>query len=194
MRTTNEINAGSMADIAFLLLIFFLVTTTMDVDTGITRKLPPLPPEDEKVEVRERNIFKVFVSKSDRLFFNNNQQDVSQLRAAAVTFLHLGNLKNEYTPADRPEKREKEIRLLGGTVYISKGIISLKSDRGTSYEMYIKVQNELTAAIRELRDELSDKHFGMNFEQLTDKDKVEAIQKAVPIAISEAEPENTVGN
>lgn len=194
MRTVNEINAGSMADIAFLLLIFFLVTTTMDVDTGITRKLPPLPPEDEKVEVRERNIFKVFVSKSDRLFFNNNQQDVSHLRAAAVTFLHSGNLKNEITPADRPEKREKEIRLLGGTVYISKGIVSLKNDRGTSYEMYIKVQNELTAAIRELRDEISKKHFGMNFEQLTDKDKVDAIQLAVPIAISEAEPENTGGN
>jgi hypothetical protein len=83
--------------------------------------------------------------------------------------------------------------LLGGTVYISKVIISLKNDRGTSYDMYIQVQNELAAAIRELRDELANQYFGMNFGQLTDLDKIDAIQEAVPVAISEAEPENIGG-
>jgi biopolymer transport protein ExbD len=193
-RTVNEINAGSMADIAFLLLIFFLVTTTMDVDTGITRKLPPPPPKEmEDIKVKERNIFKVRVSKSDRLLYNGTPGDISQLKDEAISFLHSGNISNPATAIDRTEKREKDIPLLGGTVYISKGIISLKNDRGTSYDMYIQVQNELAAAIRELRDELSMKYFGMNFDQLTDLDKIDAIQSAVPVAISEAEPENIGG-
>lgn len=194
MRTVNEINAGSMADIAFLLLIFFLVTTTMDVDTGISRKLPRLPQPNEEILIKKRNTFKVLVSKTDRLFINDKPGEIIQLKDAAKIFLHSGNLKNKVTPANRPEKREKEIELLGGTVYISKGIISLKNDRRTSYDMYIKVQNELTKAIRELRDELSNKHFRMNFDQLKDKNKVEAIQMAVPVSISEAEPENAGDN
>jgi len=193
-RPVNEINAGSMADIAFLLLIFFLVTTTMDIDTGITRKLPPPPPEDmEDIKVKERNIFKVLVNKNDRLLVNNKPGDIRLLREQAKEFLSNPNLKNPNPPEDRPEKREKDIPLLGGTVYVSKGVISLKNDRGTSYDMYIQVQNELAAAIRELRDELSNRYFGMNFEQLSDKDKIDAIQEAIPVAISEAEPENIGG-
>jgi biopolymer transport protein ExbD len=102
-RPVNEINAGSMADIAFLLLIFFLVTTTMDVDTGITRKLPPPPPKDmEDIKVKERNIFKVLVSKSDRLLFNGKPGDISQLKDEAIAFLHSGSLANPNTPIDRP--------------------------------------------------------------------------------------------
>lgn len=86
------------------------------------------------------------------------------------------------------------IPLLGGDIYISKGIISLKNDRGTSYDMYIQVQNELAAAIRELRDDMSMQFFGMNFSQLTDEEKRDAIQKAIPVAVSEAEPEDIGGN
>lgn len=193
-RPVNEINAGSMADIAFLLLIFFLVTTTMDIDTGITRKLPPPPPKDAKIpEVKERNIFKVLVNKNDKLLINGEVGDIRNLREQAKQFLNNPNLQVKNTPADRPEKKEKDIPLLGGKVYVSKGIISLKNDRGTSYDMYIQVQNELAAAIRELRDELSQKYFGMNFKQLTDEDKIDAIQEAIPVAISEAEPENIGG-
>ena len=193
-RPVNEINAGSMADIAFLLLIFFLVTTTMDIDTGITRKLPPPPPEDmEDIKVKERNIFKVLVNKNDRLLVNNKPGDIRLLREQAKEFLSNPNLKNPNPPEDRPEKREKDIPLLGGIVYVSKGVISLKNDRGTSYDMYIQVQNELAAAIRELRDEMSNQFFGMNFDQLSDNDKIDAIQEAVPVAISEAEPENIGG-
>jgi biopolymer transport protein ExbD len=194
-RPVNEINAGSMADIAFLLLIFFLVTTTMDIDTGITRKLPPPPPEDmEDIKVKERNIFKVLVNKNDRLLLNGKPGDITFLKDMAKDFLHSGNLNNPNSSEDMPEKREVNVPLLGGNIFISKGIISLKNDRGTSYDMYIQVQNELAAAIRELRDELSNQFFGMNFNQLTDEEKRKAIQRAVPVAVSEAEPEDIGGN
>lgn len=194
-RPVNEINAGSMADIAFLLLIFFLVTTTMDVDTGITRKLPPPPPEEmEDIKVKERNIFKVLVNKNDRLLLNGKPGDISFLKDMAKEFLNNGDLRNPASAEDMPEKKSVEIPLLGGEIWISKGIVSLKNDRGTSYDMYIQVQNELAAGIRELRDELSNEFFGMRFDQLTDQDKIKAIQKAVPVAISEAEPEDIGGN
>jgi biopolymer transport protein ExbD len=194
-RPVNEINAGSMADIAFLLLIFFLVTTTMDVDTGITRKLPPPPPEDmEDIKVKERNIFKVLVNKNDRLLLNGKPGDITFLRQQVRDFLHSGNLNNPASPESMPEKRMVNIPLFGGDVFVSKGIISLKNDRGTSYDMYIQVQNELAAAIRELRDELSFQFFGMNFKQLTDDAKRKSVQRAVPVAISEAEPEDIGGN
>lgn len=194
-RPVNEINAGSMADIAFLLLIFFLVTTTMDIDTGITRKLPPPPPEDmEDIKVKERNIFKVLVNKNDRLLLNGKPGDIRMLKVQAKDFLNNGNLKNPASADDMPEKKMVNIPLLGGDIYISKGIISLKNDRGTSYDMYIQVQNELAAAIRELRDDMSMQFFGMNFSQLTDEEKRDAIQKAIPVAVSEAEPEDIGGN
>lgn len=195
-RPVNEINAGSMADIAFLLLIFFLVTTTMDIDTGITRKLPPPPPEDvDPPKVKERNTFKVLVSKSDRLLVNGKPGDISMLRQQTKEFLSNPNLKNPVSPEDRPEKKEPVyVELLGGDIYVSKGIVSLKNDRGTSYDMYIQVQNELAAAIRELRDEMSEKYFGLKYSQLKDDDKIKAIKKAVPVAISEAEPEDIGGN
>ncbi len=196
-KKVNEINAGSMADIAFLLLIFFLVTTTMDVDTGISRKLPPPPPKDqEDIKVKERNVLKVLVSKSDRLMVNNKPDDVSNLRYEVKEFLRNTDIHNPISPEDKPEKKKKSINLplLGGEVWPSNGVISLKNDRGTSYDMYIQVQNELAAAIRELRDELTQQYFGMRFKQLTDNNKIKAIQKAIPIAISEAEPAEIGGN
>ena len=194
-RPVNEINAGSMADIAFLLLIFFLVTTTMDIDTGITRKLPPPPPEEmEDIKVKERNIFKVLVNKNDRLLLNGKPGDIRMLKVQAKDFLHSGNLKNPSSSETMPEKRLVNVPILGDDIYISKGIISLKNDRGTSDDIYIHVQNEVAAAIRELRDELSNQFFGMNFEQLTDEEKRKAIQRAVPVAVSEAEPEDIGGN
>jgi biopolymer transport protein ExbD len=195
-RPVNEINAGSMADIAFLLLIFFLVTTTMDIDTGITRKLPPPPPEDvDPPKVKERNTFKVLVSKSDRLLINGKPGDISLLRQQTKEFLSNPNLKSPVSPEDMPEKKEPVyVELLGGDIYVTKGIVSLKNDRGTSYDMYIQVQNELAAAIRELRDEMSKKYFGLKYSQLTDDDKIKAIKKAVPVAISEAEPEDIGGH
>lgn len=188
-RALQEINAGSMADIAFLLLIFFLVTTTMDVDTGITRKLPPpLDPEIEPPDIKDRNIFNVLINSNDRLMVEGKQGNINTLKKEAKEFL-----ANPYNNEDLPEKNIKEIEGLG-EYPVSKGIISLKNDRGTSYDMYIQVQNELAAAILELRDELSIEKFGVKFDKLFDEVKIDAIQKAIPMSISEAEPENVGGD
>jgi len=187
-REVPEINAGSMADIAFLLLIFFLVTTTMDIDTGITRKLPPPVENEEDIDIKERNVFKVLVNSSDRLLVEGVPGDIRLLKEEVKEFM-----TNPMRLEDLPEMELRFIEHLG-EVEVSKGVVSLKNDRGTSYEMYIKVQNELTAAFAELRDELSMRMYGVKFDNLVDENRIDAIQQAVPMAISEAEPENIGGN
>ena len=188
-RKAPEINAGSMADIAFLLLIFFLVTTTMDVDSGLVRKLPP-PPEDEQAtdsDIKNRNIMVVLVNANDQLLVRGEPSDISDLRRLAKEFIA--------NPADKenmPEKSVVEVDFLGPT-RISKQVISLQNDRGTSYEMYIKVQNELAAAYNELRNELARQKFGKTYDELIsfdEADKVAAIRKVYPQRISEAEPKS----
>ena len=187
-REVPEINAGSMADIAFLLLIFFLVTTTMDIDTGITRKLPPPVEDDTEMDIKERNIFKVLVSNSDRLMVEGNVSDIRTLREDVKEFMT--------NPGNREDLPEKELRVIEnlGEIEVSKGVVSLKNDRGTSYEMYIKVQNELASAFRELRDDVSMRFYGVKFKNIINEDQKKAVQQAVPMAISEAEPENIGGN
>ena len=179
-----DLNAGSMADISFLLLIFFLVTTTMDVDSGITRRLPP-PVEnpEQDVKVKERNIMNVMINKYDKLLVNGKPGDITTLKEMTKEFI-TPNPNDEKAP----ETEVKDIELLGN-IMLSKGVVSLKNDRGTSYLMYISVQNELARAFNEMKDEMSMKYFGQHFADLTDKDKIEAINKAVPVRISEAEPE-----
>ena len=179
-----EINASSMADISFLLLIFFLVTTTMDTDSGITRRLPP-PVENPEmdVKVKERNIMNVMINKYDKLLVNGKPGDVATLKDVTKDFItpHPNDEK-------APETEVKEIELLGN-IMLNKGVVSLKNDRGTSYSMYISVQNELARAFNEMKDEMSLKYFNQHYADLTDKDKIDAINKAVPVRISEAEPE-----
>lgn len=179
-----DLNAGSMADISFLLLVFFLVTTTMDTDTGITRRLPP-PIENPEmdVKVKERNIMNVMINKYDKLLVNGKPGDITTLTEMTKEFITP-------KPSDEsaPEVEVKEIELIGN-VMLNKGVVSLKNDRGTSYLMYISVQNELARAFNEMRDEMSLKYFNQHYEDLTDKDKIDAINKAVPVRISEAEPE-----
>ena len=184
-RQVSEINAGSMADIAFLLLIFFLVTTTMDVDSGILRKLPP-PVEDipEDQQVKKRNVFEVLVNMNDQLLVEGELGNIQTLRNKAKDFI-----KNASDNPDLSEKKPVEDIELIGQYRISKGVVSLQNDRGTSYDMYIQVQNELVAAFRELRDELSMQKFGKKYKGLS-KDKVKAIRKAIPMMISEAEPKS----
>ncbi len=189
-KAAPEINAGSMADIAFLLLIFFLVTTTMDVDTGITRKLPP-PVEDteDDIDVKDRNVLKILVNNQDRLLIDGKPGDISQLRYKVIDFITPHPENPEY-----PEVTSKYIEQLKTEIVVSKGIISLKNDRGTSYDMYIAVQNELAAAFNELKDRFSMDQYGMKYSVLIDKDKIDAVNAAVPVAISEAEPEDIGGN
>ncbi len=181
-RKTPGLNTGSMSDISFLLLAFFLMVSNINTDMGIARKLPPPLPEDaEAPDVRERNIFVVMVNKDDRLLLNNEYGRIEDLKDRAKEF--LGN------PNDLPNLPEKvatDIPLLG-TVDVSKGVISLRNDRGTSYDMYLQVQNELTAAIKEMRDDMSTAYFGKKFADITESQR-EAIETAIPVAISEAEP------
>lgn len=189
-RKVQEINAGSMADIAFLLLIFFLVTTTMNIDSGIMRILPPILEDEEQIEVNERNVFTVLINSSDQIFVNNKPGNLKDLRRDAKDFLtprpQMANNK-KYAQVKEPEEYEYL-----GTFQSSKGVISMQNDRGTSYKMYIAVQNELAAAVRELRDDISKEKFGKNFQELleTNEEAAKDIQKAIPVAISEAEPVN----
>lgn len=188
-RDIGEINAGSMADIAFLLLIFFLVTTTMDVDSGIARKLPPPPEpnqEEDDSKIKERNIFVVLINKNNRLLVENEPLDIKFLREKTKEFI-----ENPLDKEDLPEKSEKEVDFFG-KVMVSKGIISLQNDRGTSYGTYLTVQNELAAAYNELRDELAMKRFGKKFEECSEEQQ-DAIQDIYPQKISEAEPKNIGG-
>ena len=207
-RKVPEINAGSMADIAFLLLIFFLVTTTMDVDSGITRRLPPpLEPNPDEEPIKDRNIFVVLVNSADQLLVEGKEISINQLRMEAKIF--LSNPTNseslpEMIPIsekikiaiakNKPKQAKKytDVKKMLGDIRISKGVISLQNDRGTSYDMYIQVQNELAAAVRELRDEMAKDKFSSKFSKLN-KDQAKAIQKAIPVSISEAEPKDIGG-
>lgn len=188
-RELEEINAGSMADIAFLLLIFFLVTTTMDTDSGIVRKLPPMPEEnqqDEEVNIKERNIFVVLVNRNDQLLVEGQLMDIRQLRDATKEFI-----TNPANDANLPVKEWVDIDLIGPMEITKKHVISLRNDRGTSYGMYIAVQNELAAAYNELREELALRKFAKKYEDLED-DVRDAIDVVYPMKISEAEP-NEIG-
>ena len=188
-----EINAGSMADIAFLLLVFFLVTTTMDSDMGMMRKLPPpLPPDMPKPPpIKDRNVFVVLANANDQLLVEGELMDVTQLKEAAKEFIA--------NPADKktlPAKKPVDVKYFG-EVMVSKQVISLQNDNGTSYELYIQVQNELARAYNELRNELAMEKFNVSYDQLVEneeKDKVKAIKKIYPQRISEAEPNNAGGN
>lgn len=191
-KKTPEINAGSMADIAFLLLIFFLVTTTMDVDSGIARRLPPpIDPTQEKIDVKERNVMVVLINSADQIMVKGRQTSIKKLREETKEFLTPVYSGNPGAPNvdGHPEVKEENIEGIG-VFWKSQGVVSMQNDRGTSYETYIHVQNELAGAVAELRNEFAKKYFGMEFEILLKKfpDKATAIQNAVPMAISEAEP------
>jgi biopolymer transport protein ExbD len=188
-RQVPEINAGSMADIAFLLLIFFLAATTMDSDTGLMRQLPAIPdpnvPQDIN-KINDRNILEVKVNKDNLLLVEGELTNFNQLREITRNFI--------LNPNDDPDKPEKEIVDIPffGNVPVSKAVISLQNDIGTKYGVYIAVQNELIAARSQLRDQLSRQYFGMPYDRL-DEDRKKAIDDYYKVPISEAEPKRIGG-
>lgn len=188
-KKTPEVNAGSMADIAFLLLIFFLVATTMNVDSGINRTLPPWVDEEQQdaPPIKERNILKVFVSAYDQLMVQGEQIHISQLKDKAKEFM-----LNPFDDPNLPEKEVVQNDILGSHT-VSKGVISLKADRSTTYNTYVMVQNELSRAFNEIRDELSIEKFGKPVAELTD-DQRKAVNEAIKLSISEAEPRDLGAN
>ena len=179
-------NTSSTADIAFLLLCYFLMTTTMGSQTGLSRRLPPMPDKNQKVEdqkVNRRNIIQVKINSADRIHAGSEPIDVSQLKDKIKEFLT--------NPANDPNLPEKEIQNIEGfgEYPVSKGVISLQNDRGTSYQAYIAVQNELVKAVNEIREDFSRKNYGKSFVLLTE-DEQAIVKKAIPQFISEAEPKD----
>ena len=172
-RKIPEINSGSMADIAFLLLIFFLVATTIDQDKGILRKLPPMPEEDvppDELKSNQRNVLSVWVNANDDLLVKKKPSSIDELRSTVKTFIDNNGKNPDYS--DNPQE----------------AIVSLKNDIGTSYNMYIQVQNEVAAAYRELRDNYSTRLYGKNFADLDKKEQIKKVKKEYPMRVSEAEP------
>ncbi|MFY9242968.1 MAG: biopolymer transporter ExbD [Polaribacter sp.] len=209
-RENPEINAGSMADIAFLLLIFFLVTTTMNVDSGISKKLSEKPPADYVPPViKQKNIFEVNINRKNELLVEGERMDVKDLKEAAVKFIDngggIGNPGEDGTPGKICDycKGDKSD---DSSDHPNKAIISVQSDRGTEYGTYILVQNELLKAYTELRNRLSNERYGMSFDELEQsfldakksadmksqveslRIKVEDIKTAYPQIVSDAEP------
>jgi len=225
----QEINAGSMADIAFLLLIFFLVTTTMDTDAGILRLLPPVVEEEVDMQVNKRDVYEVLINDADMLLVEGEMMDIKDLRAGAKEFMtnptndidlperrrvtaaecnqKIGEYRSYVAGASDAEAKDgyqkalekweeklEAVKLLGDFSELPpNAVISLQTGSKTSYDMYVRVQNELEAGIRELRDDLSKEKFGRKYSELDEKkDEDKALIKAVrlvyPQRVSEAEP------
>lgn len=189
-RTVPEVNSSSTADIAFLLLIFFLITTSMDTDRGLARRLPPPPEENqtqEEIKVIERNVLVVLINFNNDLSCGMEFMDVKRLRAKAKEFI-----ANPYNDPSLPEKVMKNIPFFGDMMITKNHVISLRSDRLTSYDKYFDVQNELVAAYNELRNELAQEKFQKEYSEL-DEERQSAIREVYPQRISEAEPKSYGG-
>mgnify|MGYP003290910700 FL=1 len=180
------LNTTSTGDIAFLLLIFFLVATTMDVDKGLDRRLPPMPDENQKqqdIKVNRRNIVVVRINAQDRILAGGTPMDVTQVKDKIKEFI-----LNPANSESLPEKEMKDIEGFGQYA-VSKGVVSLQNDRGTSYSAYLKVQNEIVKAFNEIRDDFAMSNFGSKYRDL-DKDQQKIVREAIPQSISEAEPKD----
>ena len=184
-RKMPGLNTSSTADISFMLLIFFLVTTSMDTDQGLARTLPK-PPEDEdaknELKVKERNILNIRINKDNYLMIGDDYVGLDEVKPRAKEFI-----ANPNNNANLPELKPKKCGILGTRMVTLNHVISVQTDRGTSYGVYFQVQDQLVAAYNELRDELAKQAFGLKYEFLTKQEK-EAVRDVYPQKISEAEP------
>ena len=203
-KKVGDLNASSQADIAFLLLIFFLVTTSMSVDQGLYRQLPP--PQEDKQEntdkINERNIFIVLIDKDNQLLVESELADIHSLTERTIEFITNPRDKADLAEKVKASKKLEDATRDGkadevvalkklidhcGDVDITKGVVSLQNDRGTSYETYIAVQNAIVAAYNITRDKFSQEQFGKVYDELsTDEQKL--VKLVIPLNISEAEP------
>ncbi|WP_457617317.1 ExbD/TolR family protein [Lutibacter sp.] len=200
-RENSEINAGSMADIAFLLLIFFLVTTTMDVDSGISRKLPEKSEEPPKVTIKEKNVLDIVVNRKNQILVEGDQYvQVKDIKQIAIDFIDNGgglSAPKDGKPGEPCDYCEGK-KDPNSSDHPSKAIISLQSDRGTTYGMYVSIQNEIEAAYNELRNRLALKLYGRSYKDLLKdqkdnpseslKAKIDNLKEKYPQIISEPEP------
>ncbi len=195
-RSSPEVNAGSMADIAFLLLIFFLVTTTIETDSGISRKLPPMEEIEEDVVIKQRNIFTVLLNGKDQILVEDELMELEDVRAAAIEFLDngggIGEDSCDYCKGNRDPKSSDNP---------DKAIISLKNERETSYAAYISIQNELVAAYTHLRNVRAEDLYGEPYELMMKnyrdvnwpgnkvklKEKINRLRKEYPQKLSEVQ-------
>jgi len=187
-RDVPRMNATSSADIAFMLLLFFLLTTSMDTDQGLARRLPP-PPDpnrqaDSELKVRERNVLKISINMHNQILCGGDYIDISQLRQRAKDFI-----LNERNDEHLPEKVTEDVPYFGDMTFTKFHVISLQNDRGTLYQAYVDVQNELAAAYTELRDDVSLRQWGKRFADLNE-DQQAAVQIVLKQNISEAEPKS----
>jgi len=205
-RATPEVNGGSLADIAFLLLIFFLVTTTMDIDTGITRLLPPEPEEnqEQQVQVNKRNVLPVLINRSDQLMVGGEMMDRLALKDKVIEFF-----TNPERREDLPVMEMTDVQFPPGSSSmlppdgmwrgeVSKGVISLQNDRSTTYGKYLQVQNELVAAVNQLRNDFCRQFFDKDYDDLNTADPVQqeiqdGIRQIYKMNISETEPKDIGG-
>lgn len=210
-RKVPEVNSTSTADIAFMLLIFFIVSTTMSVDSGITRKLPPMADEEQQddIQVKERNVLIVLVNRNNDLFVEDGPLALNQLKDKTQEFItnptRSENLPEMVTLEEKRDnalekeqkakarKYQEAIKVFGPDRLVSKGVVSLQNDRSTKYEAYIQVQDELMRAFNELQNSLAKEAFGKEMDDLSE-DKQDLIKLVYPLAISEAEPAKIGGN
>ncbi|MGH1386369.1 ExbD/TolR family protein [Kordia sp.] len=180
-RNTNSgVNAGSMADIAFLLLIFFLVTTTFEEDQGIRSVIPKPCPEgvDCNAEIPKKNVFTIKLNRNDQLMANNEIISLDELRENVKVFLdNNGDQSCDYCQGDKKEDSSESPK---------KAIIAIETDREATYDAYINVQNELMGAYYELRKELSKTKFNKEVEDLT-AEELKILKESYPFRITEAE-------
>ena len=189
-RKVPGLNASSTADISFILLIFFLVTTSMDTDRGLAVRLPNPPEENQQdpPKVRERNNMNVMVNMNNQISvrvageFKTDVQ-VSELRELAKEFI-----ANPEDNINLPERVDVELPAPFGVQMITKNhVISLQTDRATSYDVYFQIENELYGAYNDLRDELARKTFGRPYRECTEDEQL-ACRQYYKCVISEAEP------
>ena len=205
IRTSQEVNAGSMADIAFLLLIFFLVTTTIASDKGILNILPPKqdpnqpPPE---VELNERNIFNILINANDQLLIEGEFRTTTEgLTEEIKTFImNFGNpdednlaLYNSLPASLRAmAERSPESSDFPGA---GGAVVSIKTNRGTSYEIYLEVLDLVKRAYFEIYAErvglTADEYRALTGQTAAEKELIDRGKENIPMAISIAEPDKT---